>query len=131
MLLEAARALEREQLVRVVDDRRDLWSTANDTLVLDEHIDVAIGHARDSLDLERVERRSYRRPFRVNYAPANACLEYALAQLFEVVVDALRDDLRRRPFHSSLLPLRDDVPIEPSRSHCPLASVVALLSGWR
>src|SRR6266850_2253616 len=104
MLLEAASALEREELIGVVDDRGDLWSTANDTLILDERIDVAIGHARDSLDLECVERRSYRRPFRLNNAPADARLEYALAQLLEVVVDALRDDLRRRPFHSSLLP---------------------------
>src|SRR5439155_17843094 len=104
VLLDPTFALEREKRIGVVDHRRDLRSAADDALVLDERVDVAVLHARDAFDVESVERLSDRRPLRVDDAPADPRLKNAFARMLEVVVEGLRGVLRRRPFHRSILP---------------------------
>src|SRR5436309_2118274 len=108
MFLEAARTFEREQLARVVDHRGDFRPAAYDPLVLDQGVDVTIRHARDALDVEAAERLCDRRPLRIDDAPAYPRLEYAFAQMLEVVIECLRGVLRWRPFHCSILPSRRD-----------------------
>src|SRR5438552_18735740 len=99
MFLEATRAFEGEQLVRVVHDGRDLRAAADDTLVLHERVDIAIRHARDALDIEPMERLSDGWPLRLDDAPADRCLVNALAQMLELVVEGRRAVLRPRPLH--------------------------------
>ncbi|OLC20067.1 MAG: hypothetical protein AUH33_04530 [Chloroflexi bacterium 13_1_40CM_68_21] len=96
--LEALGTLEIEKRPRVVHDRGDLGSAADDALVLNDRVDLAVAHSRDPLDLEASERRLDPRPLRVDHAPTDPRLEDTPAQLLEVVVKALWLYLRR-PFH--------------------------------
>src|SRR6266568_2581548 len=104
VFLEATPAFEREELVGVVDDRRDLRPAADHTLVLYERVDIAVRHARHTLDVELMECLLDGWPLRVDDAPADACLEDALAQMLEIVVECFCGVLRRRPFHRANLP---------------------------
>ena len=100
MALEPAGALEIEDRACVVDDRRDLRPAADHPLVVRDVVDLAVAHPRDPFHLEAVERFGDARPLRVDDAPADAGLKDTLAELLEIVVDALRDDLFRC-FHGS------------------------------
>ena len=96
--LEALGTLEIEQRPRVVHDRGDLGSAADDALVLRDRVDLAIAHPRDPLDLEPAERRLDPRPLRVDHSPADPRLEDAPGELLKVIVETLGLDLRG-PFH--------------------------------
>src|SRR5438552_11622685 len=98
MFPETAIALEVEDRARVVHHGGDLRPAADHARVGRECVDLTVSHARDALDLETTEGGLDRRPLRVDDPPADPRLEDALAQLLEVVVNALRFDARRR-FH--------------------------------
>src|SRR5258705_5279612 len=98
---EPAAALEVEDGTRVVDDGGDLRPASYHARVTRKCVDLAVAHARDSLDIEAAEGGLDRGPLRVDDPPADPRLEDALAELLEVVVDSLRSDARGR-FHQGV-----------------------------
>jgi len=101
VLLEALGALEGEQLLRVVDDGRDLGPAADEARVRGERVDLAVAHSGDALDIEAMEGRACALPLGVDNSPADPSLEDAFGKLLEVVVDVLGFDLGRS-FHRRL-----------------------------
>jgi len=80
------RSVAFDQLPRtlcVVDDRLDLAAMADDAVVLEQAIDIALGEARNPYEVEFVERRAEILALGEDGAPAEAGLETLQAQLLE------------------------------------------------
>ena len=135
---EPSRSTSSRARLRVVDDRLDLAAMADDALVLEQALDVALREARDPVEIEVMEGGAEILALGEDGAPAQARLEALEAQLLEqapVVVDreapfgvVIAEKLRRgaAPAASRLAVRADD-----RRTHVFKASMQKLRAAYR